>query len=117
MTYTVRPGDTLAELARRFGIPLETLARVNEIENVDQIFVGQELFIPDTPEPIDREPEPVVTQYAIRRVNNLLLISFANKNNYRIGETVVLYLVKINIGNSPISLYYPTAQRLLQERW
>ncbi|MEJ6949376.1 BsuPI-related putative proteinase inhibitor [Natronospora cellulosivora (SeqCode)] len=115
MNYTVRPGDTLAEIARRFGVPLETLAQLNQIENVHQIHVGQQLLIPDDADPIDREPipspRPIARQYAIRRVNNLLLTAFANKSRYRRGETVVLYLIKVNIGNSPISLHYRTTQR------
>lgn len=44
--YVVQPGDTLAEIADRFGVDLVVLAEVNGIENVDLIEVGQELTIP-----------------------------------------------------------------------
>lgn len=118
MIYTVRPGDTLAEIASRFGIPLDTLIQLNpNILDANQINIGQEIFIPDdedAEEPTARpRPRPIRrgTQYALRRVNNLLVISFANKNNYSQGETIVLYLIKVNIGNSPITLHYSTTQR------
>jgi nucleoid-associated protein YgaU len=45
-TYVVQRGDTLAEIALRFGVSLTDLARLNNIENVDRIEVGQVLVIP-----------------------------------------------------------------------
>lgn len=46
-SYTVVPGDTLFEIASRFGITLEELVAANNITNVDLIDVGQVLVIPD----------------------------------------------------------------------
>jgi nucleoid-associated protein YgaU len=45
-TYVVQRGDTLAEIALRFGVSLTDLARLNNIENIDRIEVGQVLAIP-----------------------------------------------------------------------
>jgi LysM repeat protein len=44
--YTVRSGDTLANIAWRDHTSLWTLARVNGIPNINLIFVGQRLCIP-----------------------------------------------------------------------
>ena len=44
--YVVQPGDTLAEIASRFGVDMNVLAEVNGIQNIDHIEVGQELLIP-----------------------------------------------------------------------
>lgn len=44
--YTVQPGDTLSELALRYGTTVEELAALNDIENVDLIYIGQILRIP-----------------------------------------------------------------------
>jgi hypothetical protein len=44
--YIVQRGDTLGEIATRFGVSLAELARINNIENWDIIEVGDELIIP-----------------------------------------------------------------------
>lgn len=44
--YFVKPGDTLWKIAKRFGSTIEEIARVNGIELVDKLNVGQQLFIP-----------------------------------------------------------------------
>jgi LysM repeat protein len=46
-TYSVQKGDTLAAIARRFGVNMNVLAQVNNIVNVNRIYVGQVLVIPD----------------------------------------------------------------------
>ena len=45
-TYTVARGDTLAEIAQRFGTSVDALRAANGIEDPDEIFVGQVLVIP-----------------------------------------------------------------------
>jgi LysM repeat protein len=46
-TYVVRYGDTLRGIARTFGVDMFVLARVNNIVNVNRIYAGQLLTIPD----------------------------------------------------------------------
>lgn len=48
-SYTVQPGDTLAEIARRFGTTVDVLVQANGIADPDRIAVGQELQIPPAP--------------------------------------------------------------------
>jgi LysM repeat protein len=52
-TYTVRRGDTLLAIARRYGVSMWTLAQSNGIPNPSIIYVGQVLRIPGggTPAP------------------------------------------------------------------
>jgi LysM repeat protein len=45
--YTIQSGDTLSRIARRFGVDLNVLARVNGISNPNRIYVGQIITIPD----------------------------------------------------------------------
>lgn len=45
ITYVVQPGDTLTDIAKRYGTTYEELARKNGLENPNLIFVGQELKI------------------------------------------------------------------------
>jgi LysM repeat protein len=46
ITYTVQRGDTLSRIARNYGVTLTALAQVNNIYNVNLIYVGQVLRIP-----------------------------------------------------------------------
>jgi len=45
-THTVRPGDTLGELAARYGTSVEAIAAANDLPNPDLISVGERLLIP-----------------------------------------------------------------------
>lgn len=44
--YTVRPGDTLWELARRTDSSVSTLARLNDLPDASRIYAGQTLRLP-----------------------------------------------------------------------
>jgi LysM repeat protein len=46
-TYIIKPGDTLSEIARDYGISLEDLAAANDISDPNRIFFDRELIIPD----------------------------------------------------------------------
>jgi len=43
--YTVKSGDTLSEIAERYGTTYQAIAAINGIENPDLIYPGQELKI------------------------------------------------------------------------
>ena len=45
--YIIQTGDTLGRIARRFGVDLTVLARVNSIVNPNLIYAGQAISIPD----------------------------------------------------------------------
>lgn len=45
-TVTVRPGDTLSQIARQQGVPVGGLASANGIQNVRLIYPGQRLALP-----------------------------------------------------------------------
>lgn len=46
-SYTVQPGDTLARIARSYGVDLNALAAANNVINPNLIYPGQTLVIPD----------------------------------------------------------------------
>lgn len=50
-TYTVKAGDTLSAIAKKYGTTVSELARLNNISNVNLIVVGQVLIISGTPTP------------------------------------------------------------------
>ncbi|MBF7082673.1 L,D-transpeptidase family protein [Desulfallas sp. Bu1-1] len=45
-TYTVQPGDTLWNIARKFNTTLNALTAVNNLANPDRIYPGQVIIIP-----------------------------------------------------------------------
>ncbi|MBI5499013.1 MAG: LysM peptidoglycan-binding domain-containing protein [Deltaproteobacteria bacterium] len=45
-THEVASGETLTEIARQYGVEVDELQRVNDIDDPDRIRVGQELRIP-----------------------------------------------------------------------
>lgn len=46
-TYTIRTGDTLSKIARKFGISKENLLIINEIEDENYLAIGDVLIIPE----------------------------------------------------------------------
>lgn len=58
-TYRVRPGDTLSDVALRFGTTVEALARLNGIRFVDLIRIGTLLRLPTAGTPAPSEGTPV----------------------------------------------------------
>jgi membrane-bound lytic murein transglycosylase D len=50
-TYSVRRGDTLDSIARKFGVGVSELIALNGIANRNRIKIGQSLYIPGPPEP------------------------------------------------------------------
>lgn len=44
--YVIRRGDTLSQIAVRYGVSIRTLMRINNIRNADRIYAGQRLRIP-----------------------------------------------------------------------
>lgn len=78
--YTVRPGDTLAAIARRYGTTIQALAAANHIVNPNLIYVNQVLVIPSGSSPppavtpVPAPPTPGTT-YVVQRGDTLFRIS------------------------------------------
>lgn len=46
LVYSVQEGDTLGSIAQNFNTTVELLVEVNNIDDPNNLFVGQELIIP-----------------------------------------------------------------------
>lgn len=47
--YRVQPGDTLSKLSHHYGVSISQLAKSNHIQNINLIYVDQQMCIPLTP--------------------------------------------------------------------
>lgn len=45
--YKIQSGDTLSQIAQKFGVDIKLLQKVNFIKNVNNIQAGKELYIPE----------------------------------------------------------------------
>ncbi len=123
-TYTVRTGDTLFQIAQRFGTTVERIARANNISSLNSISVGQVLTIPEDGATGGSDNTMGINDTVgtgtqaggganevSRRVDSLLYTIYTNKRTYALGENVTITLVKTNRSNRNITLRYNTAQR------
>ena len=44
--YVVRSGDTLRQIANRYGVNMNSIVQINRLPNPNQLLVGQSLIIP-----------------------------------------------------------------------
>ncbi len=56
--YRVQPGDTLWKLSQRTGVSISELASANHIQNINLIYVGQNMCIPMMPLASSNQPAP-----------------------------------------------------------
>jgi LysM repeat protein len=93
--YTVRRGDTLYGIARRYGTNVWYLASVNHIVNVNLIRTGQHLYVPCGVTP---DPQPPCCFYRVRAGDNLSRIAA------RYGVSVS-WLASVNHIANPSRIY------------
>ncbi|MDY7076502.1 MAG: PA14 domain-containing protein [Chloroflexota bacterium] len=56
--HVVQRGETLLQIALRYGVDAWTIARANGIANLNHIYVGQRLVIPGAAPPVKPRPQP-----------------------------------------------------------
>ena len=100
-TYTVKGGDTLYGIARKFGTTVPKLAEANRLSNVNLIRIGQVLTIPGATTTTPPPASPIV--YTVKKGDTLYSIA------KRYGVTVQTIVDTNNISNA--SLIY-VGQRL-----
>jgi len=66
-SYTVRRGDILSEIAKKFGVSLRSLKDANAIRNANRIKAGQVLAIPASSAPPAQGPVPEASRYKVQR--------------------------------------------------
>lgn len=98
--YTVKKGDTLSAIAKKYNTTVNELAKINNIKNVNLIYPGQKIKISGN------SPKKGQITYTVKKGDNLSKI--AKKYN-----TTVNKLVKTNNIKNP-NLIYP-GQKIIIE--
>ncbi|HZC07351.1 MAG TPA: LysM peptidoglycan-binding domain-containing protein [Ktedonobacterales bacterium] len=62
--YRVQPGDTLSKLSKRYSVSINQLATSNHIQNVNLIYVDQNMCIPLMPLASSNQSAPAPAQHA-----------------------------------------------------
>jgi len=130
--YIVQRGDTLYQIAERFGTTVAAIMRANNLTNADLIFVGQVLMIPvseetphtpedcppcppthpSPPSPPTPTPPPAGRPVVTRTFDGVEYTLSLNKSVYRLGEQIIIRFRKKNILKVPLTLTYRTSQKV-----
>ncbi len=106
-TYTVQPGDTLFKIARRYGVSVSQLAQLNQIYNINVLYAGRVLVLPDgvqTQPPVVHPPTGQPFRYYVQPGDTLSRIA------RRYGVTLHALIAANNLYN-PNHIY--TGQALI----
>ena len=84
-TYTVKEGDTLSEIAETHNTTVEKLAENNHIDNINLIYVGQELVIDGPVAPV----APASTTYEAPAAQDETVSASVSETTEVVEETSV----------------------------
>ena len=93
--YTVKGGDTLSRIAGQFNTTVNKLATLNDIHNVNRIYVGQRLLVRQPAEQQQQQATPKRTE------NN----TTTNSNTYTVksGDTLSQIAARFNTTTSALA--------------
>ncbi len=66
--YKIVSGDTLSEIAEKFGTTVSELAKLNNIANPDLIYAGDTIKIPSNEEEEKKAAEAAKTEAAVEKL-------------------------------------------------
>ncbi len=67
-TYTVQAGDTMSQIAEKFGVALDDLVAANPEVSANAMSVGQTLNIPSNPDNPSGEPTPTPAPFTVEQI-------------------------------------------------
>ena len=97
--YTVVKGDTLSSIAKRYNTTVSELARLNNIENVNLIYIGQRLKIPKNTNYITYTVVRGDTLWNIARRYNTTVDTLVKLNNIK-NPNLIYVGQKLKIPNN-----------------
>ena len=118
--YVVKSGDTLYRIARSFGVPMEELIYVNQLQAPGVLSVGQSMLIPNPKLHIVVQGDSL---YRIAQQHNLSLRSvidanpqLKDPNRLTIGEAIILPMDNVGTRVVTVNGYFSNvSDRTLRE--
>ena len=118
--YTVKGGDTLSRIARQFNTTVNKLATLNDIRNVNRIYVGQRLLVRQPAEQQQQQTTPKRTETNTTTNSNTYIVKSGDTLSGIAGKfnTTYTQLAQLNHISNPnvihigqvLTLHQTTAQ-------
>jgi len=100
-TYVVQAGDSLTGIANQFGLTIDQLLNINNLDNPDFVFVGQQLILPagstSSTQPVQ---QPVANTQPSRVVNGTLQVTEVSGQGTLASEIALV----VNESDAPFNL-------------
>lgn len=134
ITITVEPGNTLGELAYRYGTTVDSIVRLNNIQNPNLIYVGERLIIRTT-QNIQGNENGNTIYYTVERGDtlseianryNVTIESIASENNIAnpnliyVGQRLVIETLRYDVhatGNTIYQIRYGDTLSQIAQRY
>lgn len=107
IVYTVKSGDTLYSVAKKYGISVTELKEINDLSN-NTLSIGQKLLVPATTIIIDETTPGEYITYTVKSGDNLY--SIANRYGVSVKEIMNLNNLTSNLLNVGQTLRIPTSE-------
>lgn len=99
-TYVVQAGDSLTGIANQFGLTIEQLLDINNLDNPDFVFVGQQLILPANVTTQQPQRQTTANNQPSRAINGSLQITEVGG----IGSLASEIAVVVNESDAPFNL-------------
>ncbi len=81
MLHKVKKGETLSQIARKYDVPMKSIAQTNSLVSLDRLQIGEKLVIPIGTKPVNATENSGGTWYVVKDGDSLYGI--ARKHNIK----------------------------------
>jgi LysM repeat protein len=102
LIHIVQQGENLYRISLRYGVPLGTLAAINGITDTSELYVGQQLIIPVTPQPpLNSDGPAVQSQSRPQSINGVPFSTFVVVDELAKKSIHAIFARGQIVGNNP----------------
>ena len=75
MLHQVKKGETLSQIARKYEVPMKSIAQTNSLKSMNHLQIGEKLLIPVGTKPVNSSANSDVTVHTVRDGDSLYSIA------------------------------------------